>query len=109
MVFKRSTDTGRSWSTLQTLLDPMKLMSTAQCPTDRKSVASDNRSCEFWDPTPIVDHQTGVVFVMSALSWAHDGQTNKGSRMNSLMNMWLVRSTDIGAVSQPPSPISHAA
>ena len=106
MVYKRSTDSGKSWSKLQTLLDPVKLFPN-QCPADHKSVASEDKSCEFWDPTPIVDKRTGTVFMMTSRSWAHDGQTNQGSRMNALMDMWLLRSTDIGAVSSPPDALRY--
>ena len=98
-MYKRSTDAGRSWSKIQTLLDPIKMFPPSQCPTDSASVRSENTSCVFWDPTPIVDRQKGAVFLLTTRSWAHDGMTGFASRENSYMDMWAVKSTDVGRVS----------
>ena len=107
-VYKRSTDAGRSWSKLQTLLDPIKMFPPSQCPTDSASVRSENTSCVFWDPTPIVDRQKGAVFLLTTRSWAHDGMTGFASRENSYMDMWAVKSTDVGRVSTHPTPPPRA-
>ena len=106
-MYKRSTDAGRSWSKIQTLLDPIKMFPPSQCPTDSASVRSENTSCVFWDPTPIVDRQKGAVFLLTTRSWAHDGMTGFASRENSYMDMWAVKSTDVGRVSthRHPAPV----
>ena len=96
VVYKRSTDRAKTWSPLLTLLDPTKLFDSTECPRDSASVTSENKSCQFWDPTPIVDHATGTVFLMTSRSYAHHGWTNVESRMQSQMDMWLLRSTDAG-------------
>ena len=40
-----------SWSALTVLLDPVRLFGSTQCPA--ASVRTPQRSCEFWDPTPV--------------------------------------------------------
>jgi hypothetical protein len=65
VAYKRSTDRGATFSAIQMLLDPMKMFPPSQCPTDSASVHSQNHSCQFWDPTPVVDRQTGVVFLLT--------------------------------------------
>lgn len=61
VAYKRSTDRGATFSEVQMLLDPLKMFPQSVCPTDSASVRSKNHSCQFWDPTPVVDRQTGVV------------------------------------------------
>ena len=97
VVYKRSTDGGASFSEMQTLLDPMQMFPPEVCPTDSASVRSQNHSCQFWDPTPVVDRHTGVVFLLATRGWAHDGMTSVESRMNSRGDMWVLNSTDVGA------------
>lgn len=46
--------------------------------------------------TPVVDHVTGTIFVLSTRSWAHNSMTGFVSRENSFMDMWVLKSTDIG-------------
>lgn len=106
VAYKRSTDGGASFSAMQTLLDPMKMFPPSQCPTDSAAVHSRNRSCQFWDPTPVVDHQTGVVFLLATRGWAHDGMTAVESRQNSFGDMWVVNSTDVGRTWSAPQNIT---
>jgi sialidase-1 len=44
VVYKRSTDHGKTWSALSTLLDPLKQFGLTQCPAS--AVKSENASCE---------------------------------------------------------------
>ena len=46
--------------------------------------------------TPVVDHVTSTIFVLSTRSWAHNNMTGFVSRENSFMDMWVLKSTDIG-------------
>jgi Neuraminidase (sialidase) len=96
VVSKRSTDGGASFSAMHTLLDPMKMFPPSECPVDSASVRSLNHSCQFWDPTPIVDHQTGMVFLLTTRGWAHNGMTAVESRENSFGDMWVLNSSDAG-------------
>ena len=100
VVFKRSTDRGKAFSPFQVLMDPAKLFGERECPAANRS--SETASCEFWDPTPFADAVTGEVHMMTARSWAHAGVTNQASRMDGLMDMWLISSKDLGVTWSTP-------
>ena len=93
VVYRRSTDRGKSFSKLQVLMDPAKMFGESQCPAANRS--TETGSCEFWDPTPFADAMTGDVHFITTRSWAHAGVNNEGSRMEGLMDCWLVSSTDL--------------
>ena len=46
--------------------------------------------------TPIVDHETGTIFLLSTRSWAHNNLSSFQSREDSFQDMWLLNSTDVG-------------
>lgn len=65
VAYKRSTDGGSSFSALRILLDPLEMFPASQCPRDSAAVRSQNKSCQFWDPTPVVDYETGALFLLT--------------------------------------------
>jgi hypothetical protein len=104
VVYRRSTDRGASFSELQVLMDPAKMFGEAQCPAANRT--SETGSCEFWDPTPFADSVTGEVHFMTTRSWAHAGLNNEGSRMQGVMDCWLVSSSDLGVTWGAPRNIT---
>lgn len=95
VAYKRSTDAGASFSALQILLDPLEMFPASECPRDNASVRSQNRSCQFWDPTPIVDRQTGEVFLL----------TTRGETFTPACNVSMVLGELPAAVINPPPPL----
>jgi hypothetical protein len=106
IVHKRSTDGGSTFGEMVTLLDPLKMFPPSECPPDASSVRSQNHSCQFWDPTPIVDRISGVIFLLATRSWAHDGLTALESRDNSFGDMWVLSSSDLGRTWAAPRNIT---
>ena len=104
VVYRRSTDGGKTFSELQTLMDPAKMFGEAQCPAANRS--TETGSCEFWDPTPFADSVTGEVHLIVTRSWAHDGMSNVDSRMQSMMDCWLLSSSDLGITWRAPRNIT---
>eukprot|EP00051_Salpingoeca_urceolata_P007499 m.98171 g.98171 ORF g.98171 m.98171 type:complete len:400 (+) comp15262_c1_seq2:14-1213(+) len=96
IVYKRSTDGGTTWGALQVLLDPLAMFGKSQC----ANVTSTKTSCEFWDPTPVADHTTGAVFMMTARS------RSAADRLSGLEDMWLLRSDDLGVTWGKPKNIT---
>jgi sialidase-1 len=104
VVYKRSTDRGKSFSKLQVLMDPAKMFGESQCPAANRS--TETGSCEFWDPTPFADSVTGDVHFITTRSWAHAGMNNEASRMEGMMDCWLVSSSDTGRTWGSPRNIT---
>ena len=68
VVLKRSTDRGRTWSDIQTIMDPASILGATACPR----VA--HAGCEFWDPTAVYDASTSEVHLLAALSTTQSGR-----------------------------------
>ena len=92
------------WSDLTILLDPMKLFDEMQCP--RLLANTSAMSCEFWDPTPVVDEVNGVIFLITTRSWNHSGVSNQVSRMRGLMDVWIINSSNAGSTWSKPRNIT---
>ena len=78
IVMKRSTDKGKTWSTLQTIVD--------------------NDSLQAGNPAPVVDHQdpafpNGRIFLFYNTGNNHEGEIRKG---NGIREVWYKTSTDNG-------------
>ena len=84
VVLKRSTDRGRTWSKIQTIMDPASILGATACPR----VA--HAGCEFWDPTAVYDASTSEVHLLAALS------TTQSGRMSGELSLWQTTSTDLG-------------
>lgn len=63
-------------------------------------------SCEFWDPTPVIDRHTGRIMVMATRSWPHNNLTTVSSRMDAEMDCWLWKSSDLGLTWTAPQNIT---
>ena len=83
VVLKRSTDRGRTWSKIQTIMDPASILGAA-CPRDAHA------GCEFWDPTAVYDASTSEVHLLAALS------TTQSGRMSGELSLWQTTSSDLG-------------
>ena len=96
VVCKKSRDGGRTWGELTVLLDPHKLFGSI---CSNESSASD--SCEFWDPTPVFDRDTGNVIMMTTLS------LSESDRMHGRMTAWTMTSEDLGNTWGTPRNITE--
>ena len=92
------------WSNLTVLLDPLALFGAKACPPAQAKTSE--ASCEFWDPTPVVDRVHGVVFLLATRSWNHSGLSNQQSRMQGRMDLWVLNSTDAGSTWSAPRNIT---
>eukprot|EP01046_Picozoa_sp_COSAG06_P000442 COSAG06_NODE_12_length_35417_cov_270.698992_24_plen_491_part_00 len=104
LVMRRSTDGGRTFLGLQTLLEPNSHWPDCN-QTELPGVPNDSEGgtcfggCAVWDPTAVADNRTGAVWVFFGRSTSSCPMSRQGGHR---VDLWALKSTDAGISFSPP-------
>ena len=96
LVSKHSKDNGKTWSPLNIVANPTTLFNC-------NSYFGQAWKCQFWDPTPVFDADTGLVHLLTA----YTSSNTTAARENGIQDIFQFTSYDNGVTFNQGKNISH--